>query len=125
MHPKLRSSSGKALSKPENRGIRELGSQPLLLTLLCLTYQETLHFPQRRVEIYEEALEALLKKWDSSRQIARDTIYKNLSLGRKRQLFARLAATFFDQGVYFIPQRDLVHEITDYVEKLPAADKTG
>jgi len=110
-------------NKDEHRGIREMGRQPLLLTLLCLTYQETLHFPQRRVEIYEEALEALLKRWDSSRQIARDSVYKDLSLGRKRQLFARLAATFFDQGIYFIPQRELVPAIVAYVQGLPVADQ--
>jgi len=113
------------LDKDENRGIREMGRQPLLLTLLCLTYQETLRFPQRRIEIYEEALEALLKKWDSSRQVARDSVYKGLSLGRKRQLFARLAAEFFDRGIYFIPQRDLVQVITRYVQGLPTADKQG
>ena len=121
--PEVAEQFWKALNEDENRGIRELGSQPLLLTLLCLTYQETLHFPQRRVEIYEEALEALLKKWDSSRQIARDSVYKNLSLGRKRQLFARLAATFFDKGFYFIPQHDLVQAITDYMQGLPPVGK--
>ncbi len=53
----------------QNRHLRELASSPLLLTLLCLSYQETLGFPQRRVEIYEEAIDALLKKWDASRGI--------------------------------------------------------
>ena len=52
-------------------------------------------FPARRVDIYEEALDALLKKWDDSRGIQRGSLYKTLSLGRKRQMFARIAYNAF------------------------------
>ena len=40
--------------------------------MICLAYDETLNIPKRKVELYEEALDALLKKWDSSRKIKRD-----------------------------------------------------
>jgi predicted NACHT family NTPase len=113
-----------ALKRKEHRGLRELARQPLLLALLCLAYQETLEFPQRRVEIYEEALDALLRKWDSSRGIPRDAVYERLSLGRKKQMFARLAAQYFGEGVYFFPQRELAREIAAYLEGLPVADQT-
>ena len=53
--------------RPEHAGIRDLGRNPLLLTLLCLNYAETLNLPSHHVEIYQEALDGLLKKWDSSR----------------------------------------------------------
>jgi predicted NACHT family NTPase len=66
------------LYKEDNRGLRDLARTPLLLTLLCLAFNETLTFPQRQVEIYEEALDALLKKWDSSRRIKRDEVYHKL-----------------------------------------------
>jgi hypothetical protein len=110
-------------NKVEHRGLRELGRIPLLLTLLCLAYQETLSFPKRRVEIYEEALDALLKKWDSSRKIARDVAYRKLSIGRKRQMFARIAAETFDQREYFFRQVDLEKRIIDYLKLLPPADQ--
>ena len=58
-------------AREDNKGLRDLARTPLLLTLLCLAFNETLTFPQRRVEIYKEALDALLKKWDSSRRIKR------------------------------------------------------
>jgi predicted NACHT family NTPase len=79
-------------------------------------------FPQRRVELYEEAQDALLKKWDSSRNIKRDEIYRKLSLGRKRQMLARIAAENFEQGEYFFQQADLTKRITRYLQKLPPAD---
>ncbi len=108
-------------AKPEQRGLRELASSPLLLSLLCLSFDATLTFPQRRVEIYEEALEALLKKWDASRGIRRDEAYRELSLRRKRQLFARIAYETFAQGHYFVRQDELAKLISDYMRKLPSA----
>ncbi|MFQ5616807.1 MAG: NACHT domain-containing protein, partial [Anaerolineales bacterium] len=110
------------LAKPENKGVADLGRSPLLLSLVCLTYNETLHIPQRRVELYEEALDALLKKWDASRKIRRDEIYQKLSLGRKRQMFARLAAESFEKGEIFFPQKRLARKIEAYLKNLPPAD---
>jgi NACHT domain len=108
--------------KDDNKGLRDLARTPLLLTLLCLAFNETLTFPQRRVEIYEEALDALLKKWDSSRRIKRDEVYRNLSLGHKQNLLARIAAETFENNEYFIPQAELARRITDFVKNIPPHD---
>ncbi|MFX0211221.1 MAG: NACHT domain-containing protein, partial [Candidatus Hodarchaeota archaeon] len=121
-NPEVRDKFKADIDKPQNQGLKEIGRVPLLLTLLCLAFEEMLTFPQRRVEIYEEAIDALLKKWDSSRKIKRDDIYRKLSLGRKRQLLARLAIETFSQGEYFFPQRDLEYAIVDYLRKLPPVD---
>lgn len=118
---KKRDSMLAELARPEHEGIRELTNNPLLLTLLCLTYEETLHFPPHRVEIYEEALDALLKKWDSSRGIQRDEAYRNLSLGRKKKMLGRIAFAAFDRGRYFWPQDELARQLVDYLQKVPEA----
>ena len=105
--------------RPEHAGIRDLGRNPLLLTLLCLAYAETLSFPARRVEIYEEALDALLKKWDSTRQIQRGSRYKQVSLGRKRQMFSRIAYNAFARGEIVFRQADLEGWLVDYLAHVP------
>jgi|WetSurMetagenome_2_1015567.scaffolds.fasta_scaffold44159_1 predicted NACHT family NTPase len=64
--------------KSEHQGIKELGKIPLLLSLLCLGFNDNMGFPVRRSDIYEEALDALLRKWDVSRNIKRDEIYRGL-----------------------------------------------
>ncbi|MEO8355535.1 MAG: NACHT domain-containing protein [Chloroflexota bacterium] len=110
------------IESKDNEGLKELASIPLLLTLLCLAFDETMAFPQRRVEIYEEAIEALLKKWDTSRNIKRDDIYRKLSLGRKRQLLARIAAETFENSEYFIHQERLANKIGEYLSNLPPSD---
>lgn len=48
----------------EDEGIRELATSPLLLTLLCLVFEESGSFPSNRSELYEEGLDLLLKKWE-------------------------------------------------------------
>lgn len=109
-------------AKEENRGVRDLARTPLLLTLLCLAFDETLTIPPRRVEIYEEALDALLKKWDSSRSIKRAEVYRKLSLGHKENMLARIAAETFERNEYFISQSELERHITDFVRNVPPHD---
>lgn len=105
-----------------NRRLYELARNPLLLTLLCIAFQETLSFPARRAEIYEEALDALLKKWDASRGIKREEIYQNLSVGRKRQMFAKIAITTFEEKEYLFSKKRLGMLITEYLRSLPKND---
>lgn len=121
--PKMAENFLTEFDKKAHRGLRELGRIPLLLSLLCLNYEETQTFPARRIELYEEAIEALLKKWDSSRQIKRDEGYRKLDLGRKRQLFAKVAYNTFSQDEYFIPQNQLIKHIVAFFKTLPPADE--
>jgi hypothetical protein len=109
-------------ARDDNKGLRDLARTPLLLTLLCLAFNETLTFPQRRAEIYQEALDALLKKWDSSRRIKRDEVYRKLSLGHKENMLARIAAETFEKNEYFIPQPELESLISNYVKSVPPHD---
>ena len=105
--------------KKEHAPLRELGRTPLLLSLICLAFDETQEFAPRRAELYEEAVDALLKKWDASREIRRDTIYKDLTVGRKRQLFSRIAAEAFDAGQYVFRKRELASKIAAFLRRLP------
>ena len=101
--------------------IKELGKIPLLLTLLCLVYHKTIEFPKNRAELYKEALDALLRDWDSSRRINRGEIYDNLSRQRKESMFARIAAETFEKDEYFIPQQKLEKYIKKFIQNLPGA----
>ena len=106
----------------DNRPIQELATNPLLLTLLCLVFDEFGDFPTNRSELYREGLDVLLKKWDAKRNIERHQIYKNLSMQRKEDLLAQVACTTFYQGDYFFRQVDLESYITEYIRNLPKAN---
>lgn len=108
--------------REENLDLVDLARTPLLLALLCLAYDATLTFPRRRIELYEESVNALLRKWDSSRAISRDEIYRGLSHNRKEQMLRRIAFETFKRAEIFIPKRKLVQLITGYLEELPPDD---
>jgi predicted NACHT family NTPase len=107
--------------KEESR-IRDLASSPLLLTLLCLVFEESGSFPSNRSELYKEGLDVLLKKWDVKRNIERKQVYKNLSLKRKEDLLSQIALNTFEQGNYFFKQKEVEREIVQYIRNLPDAN---
>ena len=105
----------------ENRPILELATNPLLLTLLCLVFEESAKFPTNRSELYEEGIDILLKRWDEKREIERTQIYKNLSVQRKKDLLSKIALITFERGDYFFKQKELEQHISDYICNLPNA----
>jgi hypothetical protein len=111
------------LEDETNSGVRELAQTPLLLALLCLVYEERGEFPPNRDEIYDEATRALLVKWDSSRNIMRDTVYQQLSLKHKQKMLARIAAETFSTGEYFLPEKRVVALIEAYLQGVPGVDE--
>jgi len=106
----------------DNNRVKELATNPLLLTLLCLTFEESGDFPVNRSELYKEGLDALLKKWDATRGIYREPVYKKLSVQRKKDLLSQIALTTFEESEYFFKKRDAAYYITDYIRNLPDAN---
>lgn len=112
------------LALDKNKAIRNLCQTPLLLTLMCLAFDEGMTFPNNRAELYKEALDALLKKWDASRSVRRNTAYQQLSLAKKELLLSRIAAKSFEHGSYFIRQSDIEQEIGVFMANLKVAPGT-
>ncbi|MBW4613109.1 MAG: NACHT domain-containing NTPase [Desmonostoc vinosum HA7617-LM4] len=102
----------------EEKPIQELANNPLLLTLLCLVFEESGKFASNRSELYQESVDILLKKWDIKRNIERDQIYKNLSSDKKKSLLSQIALETFEQGCYFFKQKEVEKYITQYIENL-------
>ncbi|MBD0263290.1 MAG: NACHT domain-containing protein, partial [Tolypothrix sp. Co-bin9] len=63
----------------QNKRIQELATTPLLLTLVCLIFEEIANLPTNRSELYKEAVYVLLKKWDAMRGIKRNELCQQLS----------------------------------------------
>ncbi len=99
--------------------VKELATNPLLLTLLCLEFEEASEFPASRAELYQRGLNILLTKWDGQRGIKRDVVYKKLSAKRKESLLGQLAMHTFEQGDYFFKQGVAEQQISQYIQNLP------
>ncbi|NEP60900.1 MAG: NACHT domain-containing NTPase [Symploca sp. SIO2G7] len=105
----------------QNKPIKELATNPLLLTLLCIEFEDSGTFPPNRSELYSRAIHTLLRKWDDRRRIVRQQVYKKLSVQRKEDLLSEVAFTTFKRGEYFFKQRDVEQYIAGYIRNLPDA----
>jgi len=101
--------------------VEELAMNPLLLTLLCLVFEDSGCFPSNRSELYKYGVDILLKKWDDKRYIKRDQIYKNLTVKWKKDLLSQIAYTTFTASNYFFKQREVEYIINQYIQNLPDA----
>ncbi len=96
----------------QNQNIRKLAITPILLNLTCAVFHQKGKFYPKRSKLYEEGLELLLKKWDDSKGIERDEIYKYLSPEREQELLSYLAVKKFEQPQYVLFEQE---EIEGYI----------
>ncbi|ASC72977.1 putative NTPase NACHT family protein [Halomicronema hongdechloris C2206] len=102
-----------------NPRIQELATNPLLLTLLCLVFEEEADFPDSRAELYEEGINTLLRRWDASRNIERGQLYQELSVARKVGMLSHIALQAFEQSAIFFRKQTLADYIANYIVNLP------
>jgi predicted NACHT family NTPase len=107
--------------------LKEMASSPLLLTLLCITYDARQDFPANRALLYGKAMDALLNQWDAARRIQRDKLYKDLDEAKLILLLSRLAAGYFENNTYFFGEEDLQRGIGTFLSELigPKAKTKG
>lgn len=106
------------LGAKESKPIRELAANPLLLTLLCLVFEDSGDFPTQHSDLYRDGLEILLKKWDAKRSIERSQVYRKLSLKHKENLLSQLAYETFIRDTCIFKQEEAEREIALYTSKL-------
>jgi pimeloyl-ACP methyl ester carboxylesterase len=104
----------------QERRIQELASNPLLLTLLCLVFQQKKDFPKKRSELYDEGIDIFLIDWDNNKGVERAQVNKGLSLSEKRELLGSIAQKTFENGKYFIKQKELEEYVERYISILPS-----
>jgi formylglycine-generating enzyme required for sulfatase activity/energy-coupling factor transporter ATP-binding protein EcfA2 len=58
-----------------NLRVRELAINPLMLTVIALVHRDRIKLPERRAELYAEAVDVLLGKWDEARGVEEVRIF--------------------------------------------------
>lgn len=102
----------------EDPPIRKLATNPLLLTLLCLVFEDSGSFPSNRTRLYEQGIDKLLRKWNPLPR-ERDLIYKKLSPDYREELLCQIAWDTFRKGKYFFNQQEVRKLIREYIKTLP------
>jgi hypothetical protein len=103
------------LNSNDYRAAKELAQTPLLLTLLCVVYDEFQDFPKKRHALYSEALDVLLRKWASEKRIQRNPIYQELSAELELDMLAEIAYASFVDNQLFFSKKILVEQIRGFL----------
>ena len=101
----------------EKPPIRKLATSPLLLSLLCLIFEDSGDFPAKRSSIYEHGIEQLLREWNPHER-ERCPFYKELSPDHRQSLLRYIAANTFEKGNYFFKQQEAGKLIKEYIKSL-------
>jgi len=88
-----------------NVRVRGLAANPLLLALICITFQRRGSLPQRRADLYKRCVDVLLAEWDASRRKDR---FPRFALEHKEDLLRRVAWHFHENGMRYIRRQDLL-----------------
>ncbi|TVR58137.1 MAG: NACHT domain-containing protein [Candidatus Competibacteraceae bacterium] len=85
----------------KNDRVRELAINPLLLTVIALVHRDRVKLPDRRAELYQEAVDVLLGKWDEARGLPESTILDDrpFDLSDRRLVLQQLALTLHEQAL--------------------------
>jgi formylglycine-generating enzyme required for sulfatase activity len=93
----------------DNARVRELAVNPLLLTVIALVQRYRAQLPERRVELYEEAIEVLLVQWDAVKGLPVTDVLQGLELdgGDRRSMLEPVALWMMEQRAREIELDDL------------------
>ena len=123
----------------KNRHLEGLAERPLLLTLMAVLHSwHGRDLPERRVELYEQTLDLLIHRWDSSKErldssgrerLRTEAFSQWLSTGRAdlRLLLERLAFEAHgrqgpDRDTADVPKEDLIVGLAQIGENVPTDD---
>ena len=96
-----------------NDRVRELAINPLMLTVIALIHRDRVKLPDRRAELYQEAVDVLLGKWDEARGVQESLILNNrpFDISDRRLVLQQVALAMHEQAIKEIdagPLRNLL-----------------
>ena len=109
-----------------NPRVRELAVNPLMLTVIALVHRDRVKLPDRRAELYEEAVDVLLGKWDEARGVDQLRVLDDrpFDAGDRRILLQNIALHMQETGKREIETGELMLELRSYfaaITPTPAA----
>ena len=105
----------KTLNAPEHQATKELARNPLLLTLLCMVYDNSQNFQRNRASLYEDAFNIFLKEWAAEKRVNRGaSINQYLDIADERRMLSKIAAENLEANRLFFAEDELIAQIQDF-----------
>ena len=103
------------LNAPEHQATKELALNPLLLTLLCMVYDNSQNFQRNRASLYEDAFNIFLKEWAAEKRVNRGaSINQYLDIADERRMLSKIAAENLEANRLFFTEDELIAQIQDF-----------
>jgi hypothetical protein len=104
-----------------SKSIRDIGSNPLLLSIICALDYNEYDIPKRLDDLFEQCIQGLLGKWDAFRDISRKTIVGDISARKKASIVSTLAAfTFIKSKIVFTNNDQSVKTACNFAQRYMA-----
>ncbi len=104
------------LDNPTHQATKELAQNPLLLTMLCMVYDDYQSFPTDRGSLYNKALSILLERWAAEKRIQREsTLHRYLTIPIEQRMLAEIAAKGLNEDRLFLGKHELIEQIDGFV----------
>jgi formylglycine-generating enzyme required for sulfatase activity/energy-coupling factor transporter ATP-binding protein EcfA2 len=96
-----------------NPRVRELAINPLMLTVIALVHRDRVKLPERRAELYAEAVEVLLGKWDEARGVEEIRILEDrpFDITDRRLLLQSIALKMHEAVKKAVEVEDLLRQL--------------
>ncbi|NCA69346.1 MAG: NACHT domain-containing protein [Sphingobacteriia bacterium] len=84
----------------QNARVGELAINPLMLTVIALIHRDQIKLPDRRAELYQEAVDVLLGKWDEARGVPESRVLSDrvFDAGDRRLVLQQVALAMHEQN---------------------------
>lgn len=103
----------------ESSHVPELRSNPLLLSLICMSFSTLNYIPKNRPEIYRECSELLFSRWDRVRSVS-----SKVDHGRKATgLLREIARAMFRSSRRVMTERELNTIVRGYISRVFTDDE--
>ena len=107
----------KALNARGHHATKELARNPLLLTLLCMVYDNSQNFPQNRADLYEKALSIFLEEWAAEKRVRQEeSISQYLDVPAEKRMLSEIAAKNFEASYLLFSKDELIKQIREFGE---------
>ena len=105
----------RALNATGHHATKELARNPLLLTLLCMVYDNSQNFPRNRADLYEKALNIFLEEWAAEKRVRREeSISQYLDISDEKRMLSEIAKKNFEENHLFFSKDELIDQIQEF-----------
>lgn len=106
------------LNQPNNSAVKELAKTPLMLTFVCIFYEEKQEIPANRSQLYNEALSIILNKWGAEKNLNKPQALLDLNELRERRLLQKIAFDGFKSNTFKFSKPHIEDEIARFINNL-------